>query len=338
MKHALKLDDQVFTSIDDCESHVASQQTTSMVVRASSLRVEDAGLFVAEHLHPLTETGQMGLLNLLQIPQKFALDVCDTPMICHVANGLLARHGDETVRVVLSRHGVVGVMKASSLPLLHAEVLRACRTESASPTTLVALRNGELRMCIKLPFNTGDKVGDVVHAGWEVISREDGLGPTTVSAYLYFLKCKNGAVFGRRIGGCVRHPDADQPTKNEVLRDIHAQITTTCLTDSMLRALERSRQEQLGAVAPRLLARIHPLVAKTVFDHRFAPNITSATTFFDAVNRVTEYAHALDGKRRRVFERLGGSLIEVFHSALHIPSAAARCGALASLWRESQYN
>jgi hypothetical protein len=178
-------------------------------------------------------------------------------------------------------------------------------------------------------------VGDIVRAGYDFVNHEDALGPTSIRTCAFRLMCGNGAVFSENLGGITRRASAKKPTKDDVFDAINSAFTRTVLQPDLTSAIRKSRETELGTVAPLVISQLRPHVSAETLRDRFEQHIGPTATFYDAANEITSYAHGLRGLQARRFQQLGGSLFEVFamvHDTIDSTRLAKR---LSQLWQNN---
>ena len=335
---AIKIAPRQFDSVAEAVTCLQDEEPRWQLASPTALRLEpDGHLSIGSDRCPLTEVAVETLREFLWIPKAFFDDVCDAELAADIVNHLLARVSAQAERLRLRLTGdnvVRSILPASVFPVSSVELLSRCQGLDGELPNGVLLTDRLLRVSAvhAAKHVEGAAIGDIVRTGWDLTNSDDALAPLEVRAFAYRLHCRNGAVFGKRLGGLTRSPRARTPSVHEALAVAYQSVRDLSNERKMAGAMQKSREVELGDVAPMVLHRLRRTVPKETCAHRFAENILPTSAFYDAANRITQYARSLPMKRRRYFEKLGASLMEVFVDAGTPEMSAPLLSQLQDLW------
>jgi len=306
-------EEKSFHTLAELKDHLASRTR-----KAYSVQLKDLALDVSPNdkeaiLHSdrfegrLAASGCKGLLNLCEIPDRFA-GKCPPDLLC-VNVEAMAKINNKPVRVELVDGIINTIMPSKNTPISNEVLVNWLADRQIKDATI----NGSYLRITSVSKEPKELLpNDEFAFGWELTNDEDGWRQLQAQQYVVRLLCSNGQLGFDKTASFSRSPGSHENVATS-LQKLGALLNNMPEVERLAEAVTWANEQHIGdqrdRVVKYLTQRLDGRATRQILD-----DIEPDSTWYTLLNTLTSSAQPYHLAMQRRYEREGGRMLNWFRS------------------------
>jgi len=297
-----------FRNLAELKDNLANRTRNAYRISLSELSLDEQGMLRSDRFEGrLAASAYNGLLNLCELPDQFARR-CPPDLLCPNVK-TLSRVNSKPVRVELVDGVITTIRPLNRNPISNVIIVDWLDNRQIKAATT----SGSYLQITSLTKESEELLpGDEFTCGWELTNDEDGWRPLQAQQYVVREICTNGQLGFDKTASFSRSSGSHENIAKSLER-LGTVLDNMPVVERLAEAVKWADEQQVGTqrdnVVRYLTQRLDGRTTREILEE-----ITSDSTWYDLLNKLTSSAQSYELDMRRRYEREGGRMLDWYRS------------------------